>query len=63
LAALEIMIEHAGSGTKTADCLIAPELSGYSYIRFSCRQELIALGRQAALRCLPTITQVLQHDR
>lgn len=62
LAALEIMIEHAGGGTKTADCLIAPNLSGYSYVRFSHRQELIALGRQAALRCLPTIKQALQLD-
>lgn len=62
LAALEIMIEHAGGGTKTADCLIAPELSGASYIRFSHRQDLIALGRQAALRCLPAIKQTVQRD-
>ena len=60
LAALEIMIEHAGGGTKTADCLIAPDLSGYSYVRFSHRRELIAQGRQGALRCLHTIKQALQ---
>lgn len=60
LAALEIMVEHAGGGTKTADCLIAPDLSGYSYIRFSHRQELVDRGRQAASDCLSTIQQVLQ---
>ncbi|MCB8945837.1 MAG: patatin-like phospholipase family protein [Ardenticatenaceae bacterium] len=60
LAAIEIMVEHAGSGTKTADCLITPNLKGYSYIRFSHRQELIERGQQAAHNCLPTIHQHLQ---
>ena len=59
LAALEIMVEHAGNGTKTADCLITPHLKGHSYIHSSHRQKLIDLGQQATLRCLPTIQQKL----
>ena len=60
LAAIEIMVEHAGGGTKTADCLITPHLRGHSYIHFSNRQELIKLGQEAAHQCLPSLKQALQ---
>ena len=60
LAAIEIMVEHAGGGTKTADCLITPHLRGHSYIHFSNRQELIRLGQEATRQCLPSLKQALQ---
>jgi NTE family protein len=47
-AALEILIQQAGNGVQAADCLIRPELGGYSYIRFSQREKLIAAGMRAA---------------
>jgi hypothetical protein len=59
LSAIEIMVENAGGGTKTADCLITPNLCGLSYIRFTHRHKLMQLGRQAALAQLPKIQQDL----
>ena len=38
----------AGRGIKDADCLISPDLAGKTYLRFSKRDELIALGEEAA---------------
>lgn len=61
LAAIEIMVEHSGSGLEKADCLIAPDLSGKTYIRFGKREELIALGRAATEAQIPTIHQFLSH--
>ena len=46
IAAVEIMIEHAGGGIMAADHLIEPDLSGHTYLRFDKHQELIALGQQ-----------------
>ncbi len=57
--AIEILVERAGSGTRTADCLIAPELAGMSYLSFKNNQKLIALGRQAAEAKIPEIKAAL----
>ena len=57
--AIEIALRHAGGGTKSADCLIAPEIGGFSYLRASKRQQLIERGRQAAEVKLPEIRQAL----
>lgn len=48
LAALEILLERAGGGIDEADCLISPDLEGETYVRFSKRDRLFELGRQAA---------------
>jgi NTE family protein len=57
--ALEIALRHAGGGTKSADCLIAPDIGGFSYLRYSKRNLLIERGRQAAEEKLPEIQQAL----
>ncbi len=62
LAAVEIMVENSG-GLEGADVLIAPELSGKTYMRFDKRQELIALGEQATLAHMPTIRADLGLER
>jgi NTE family protein len=48
IAAIEILAEHAGGGCELADCLIAPDVAGKTYIRFSKRGELFELGMGAA---------------
>ncbi len=53
--ALEILVQRAGGGIDRADCLIQPQLSGKTYIRFSQREALYELGRQAARERLPKI--------
>jgi NTE family protein len=55
LTTLEILVEHAGGGIGRADCLISPALAGKTYFRFSKREELFALGEQAAREKLPEI--------
>jgi NTE family protein len=59
LNALEILIERAGCGVDLADCLISPELSGATYLRFSQASKLIALGEKAAQTKLPEIKLAL----
>ena len=54
------MVEHSGGGLETSDCIIAPDLSGKSYVRFSMRDELINLGRAAASAKLESIQQALR---
>ncbi|MBE2197915.1 MAG: patatin-like phospholipase family protein [Anaerolinea sp.] len=61
LTAIEIMVEHSGGGLQNADCLIAPDLSGKTYVRFDKRNELIALGRAATEAQLPVIQQFLDN--
>jgi NTE family protein len=56
---LEILVRQAGGGIHTADCLITPELSGFSYARFSRRAELMARGEKAAEEKLPEIKTLL----
>lgn len=55
LAAIEILLERAGGGIEQADCLIAPDLRGKTYVRFSKRAELYELGRQATLEKIDCI--------
>jgi len=59
ITAIEIMVQRAGLGVETADCLIAPDLAGFSYVSFSKRDKLIALGRKAAEEKLPLIHAAL----
>ncbi len=60
--AIEIALRHAGGGTKSADCLIVPEIGGFTYLRYSKRHELIDRGRQAAELKLPEIQRELFGD-
>jgi NTE family protein len=56
---LETALQHSGGGVLQTDCLISPCLGGQTYLRFSQREKLYALGRQAALEKLPEIRRVL----
>ena len=56
---LESAIRHAGGGVRGADCLIVPDLAGFSYARFSRRDEMIARGVAAAEAALPQIQTAL----
>jgi NTE family protein len=62
ITGLEIALERSGLGVELADCIIAPELSGKTYLRFSKSDELYELGRQAALARLPVIRRDLALD-
>jgi len=55
LNAVEIVMRHSGGGMDRADCLISPEIAGFTYLRFAKRHELIKLGRQAAEAKIPEI--------
>lgn len=57
--ALEILVQRAGGGITSSDCLISPKLSGYPYIRFSKRELFYQLGREATLEALPQIRAAL----
>jgi NTE family protein len=57
--ALEILLQRSGGGHGSADCLIQPNLAGKTYLRFSKRRQLYALGRKAALGCLDQIRRDL----
>ncbi len=54
-AALETLIRTSGGGIRQADCLIMPDISGFSYLRFSQSHAFIELGKAAARRALPGI--------
>jgi NTE family protein len=60
LTAVEILVRKSGNGLKNADCLISPELSGATYVRFSKRPQLIELGRRATIPHLPCIEAQLR---
>jgi len=62
-AALEIMLERAGGGIDEADCLISPNLRGETYIRFSRREKLYELGRQATYEKLDSIKDALGQPK
>jgi NTE family protein len=55
IGGFEIALERSGLGLVQADCCITPALAGKTYVRFSRRDELFELGRQAALEKLPEI--------
>lgn len=61
--ALETLVQRVGGGLEAADCLISPDLSGFSYVRFSQREELIARGAQAAEQQLALIQAALISDQ
>jgi NTE family protein len=63
MAAFETLIHHAGGGVGAADYLIKPKLAGYSFIRFSKHEELIALGREAAEQNLPCLLDDLHQKQ
>lgn len=57
--AFEIVLRHAGGGMESADCLISPDIGGFTYLRFAKRSELIDLGRQAVESKLPEIKRAI----
>lgn len=59
VAALEILIQRSGGGIEEADFLIAPELAGATYFRFSKKQQLMELGERAAAAKLGSLQQKL----
>jgi NTE family protein len=62
LTAVEILVRQSGAGLKNVDCLISPELSGFTYTRFSKRKELIELGRLATIPHLNCIEAQLNTE-
>jgi NTE family protein len=59
--AIEILVRRAGGGIKTADCLIAPKLGGETYIRFSQKERLYQLGKEAAEEKISSILQAIRE--
>lgn len=59
MAAVETLVQNAGGGSQSSDCVIVPDLVGKSYIRLSKSAELIEAGRSAAQEMLPTIYEAL----
>ena len=57
--AFEIVLRHAGGGMESADCLISPNIEGFTYLRFGKRKELIELGAQAAESKLSKIQRAI----
>jgi NTE family protein len=57
--ALENVVRRVGGGIASADCLISPDLAGFSYVRFSQRDALIARGIRATETKLPVIEAAL----
>ena len=59
LTVLETLVRNTGGGVGRADFLIAPKTAGRTYIRFSRYEELVQLGRQAALERLPLLQGII----
>ncbi len=57
--AIEILVQNSGGGIKEADCLIAPQLSGASYLLFSRWKTVFDLGAAMALDRLPQIFEAI----
>ncbi|MEJ2751843.1 MAG: patatin-like phospholipase family protein [Candidatus Promineifilaceae bacterium] len=55
MAAVETLVQNAGGGMQSADCVIIPDLVGKSYLRLSKYEELIEAGRKATEETIPTI--------
>lgn len=53
LEAIEILVR--GTGWRSADCTITPQLSGKTYVRFAHGGQLMDLGAAAMLEKLPVI--------
>lgn len=60
--ALEIALRHSGGGTENADCLITPDIGGFSYLRYAKRDELIRHGKQATEEKIPEIRRNIFGD-
>ncbi|MCA9873187.1 MAG: patatin-like phospholipase family protein [Anaerolineales bacterium] len=63
LMSIETMIRNSGGPVSEADCLIAPEIAGHSYHRFSKSLEYIERGAEAARQMLPTIRAALADNQ
>lgn len=48
LEAIETLVERSGGGLDAVDCLIRPDLAGYTYFDFNQFEDLVARGRAAA---------------
>lgn len=59
--AIETLVQRAGGGCAAADCLISPDLAGFSYVSFSRKDELIARGKSATEEALPAIQATLAN--
>ena len=57
--AIETLVRKSGGGMTGADCLIQPELAGYSYLNFAKSKEFIEIGEAATEQALPQIRAAL----
>lgn len=48
LEAIETLVERSGGGPDAVDCLIRPDLAGYTYFDFNQLEDLVTRGRAAA---------------
>lgn len=53
LEAIEILVR--GTGWRSADCTVTPQLSGKTYVRFAHGEQLMDLGAAAMLAKIPVI--------
>lgn len=58
-AAVETLVRRAGGGLEAADCLISPDLAGFSYFRMARQAELMARVEQAVEEQLPRLRAAL----
>ena len=61
LTALEVMIERSGGGLDSVDCLITPELAGFTYFDGGRFEDLLPLGQRAAAAQLDTLRAALRE--
>lgn len=58
-AAIETMVQATGGGLEEADCLIAVEMAGHSYVGFGHAKEFLGLAALATEAKLPEIRAAL----
>ena len=61
LTALEVMIERSGGGLASIDCLITPELAGFTYFDSGRFENLLSPGQRAAAARLDTPRAALRE--
>jgi NTE family protein len=59
LNAFEIVLRHSGGGLESSDCLISPDIGGFTYLRFGKRNALIELGMKATEGKITEIKQAI----
>ncbi|MFP4178975.1 MAG: patatin-like phospholipase family protein [Spirochaetaceae bacterium] len=60
-SSIMLMMEKTGSvGRDTADLLVSPQLSGYSFHNMDNREEMIQKGREAMEKALPRLKEDLK---